>query len=170
MFHRQPVFATSTTTLKDWAHHNWKGSIIWCSSAWMSSTAMTHFVGPKAILGQNQRAQEIINEGPFSIKQRMACQRFEFVEGKNRTNYFYFMFAKIESGKSKFLFIMIYFNHINCKGTSHEVMIKHAEILNESYRAMMSVMGQFRNFNDRVACYAKMVKIYGGFLFQVSWI
>ena len=80
------------------------------------------------------------------------------------------MFAKIESGKSKFLFIMIYFNHFNFKGTSHEVMIKHAEILNESYRNMMSVMGHFRNFNDRVACYAKMVKIYGGFLFQVSCI
>ena len=47
------------------------------------------------------------------------------------------------------------------------MMLKHAKILNEAYRNLMGVVGQFRRFDDRIACYAKLVGIYGGFLFQV---
>ena len=57
------------------------------------------FTSPKAVLGQNQRALDLVNEGPFSVKQRLAAFKFEFVEGSGTTGYYYFIFGKIEAGK-----------------------------------------------------------------------
>ena len=45
-------------------------------------------------------------------------------------------------------------------------MISHAQVLNDAYRNIMGFVGQFREFNDRVAAYSKMVKLYGGMLFS----
>ena len=58
-----------------------------------------YFASPKAVLGQNQRAVDLINEGPFSIKQRLAAFPFEFQDGSCNTKFYYFIFGKIEEGK-----------------------------------------------------------------------
>ena len=57
-----------------------------------------YFFATKKILGQNKEALELVNSGPFCFKQRMAAFRFKFMDGKTETNFFYFIFAKIESG------------------------------------------------------------------------
>ena len=44
-------------------------------------------------------------------------------------------------------------------------MVSHANFLNEAYRVVMKSVGQFSSDVDRICAYAKMVKLYGGFLF-----
>ena len=44
-------------------------------------------------------------------------------------------------------------------------MTSHANIMNEAYRAVMRTTGQFGKMDDRIAAYAKLVKLYSGFLF-----
>ena len=63
-----------------------------------------HFAAPKAVLGQNQRALDLMNEGPFSIKQRLASFAFQFQDGSCMTNFHYFIFAKIEEGNEEHYF------------------------------------------------------------------
>ena len=58
------------------------------------------FYATKKVLAQNKKAMDLMSSGPFCFKQRMASFRFTFMDGKSQTNFFYFVFAKIEEGNS----------------------------------------------------------------------